>query len=107
MCVCCVELCGEGEQVISTLQKTVDSWIWQNQKIYIWWTKAFPILMFYGADLVTPRASSGKTQSTVAEAKQTKNVANLPIHVERAIGRVKLLSYSAEHFANHSCALYR
>ena len=54
--------------------------------------KGFPIrqeLLLRGADLVIPPPARGKVQSTGGDVKLTKKVANLRIHVERAIGRLK------------------
>lgn len=46
-------------------------------------------LMSRGADLIIPPAAKGQVQSIGKETKLTKKVANLRIHVERAINRIK------------------
>ena len=46
-------------------------------------------LILRGAELVLPPASKGKAQMTSTEVAATKKVANVRIHVERVIQRVK------------------
>jgi hypothetical protein len=46
-------------------------------------------LLYHNADLVIPPAAKGQNQATGAEARMTKKIANLRIHVERAINRIK------------------
>lgn len=47
------------------------------------------MLMMRGAELVMPPGIRGKSQMTSLEIKQTKRIANVRIHVERVIRRVK------------------
>lgn len=54
--------------------------------------RGFPIqedLMLHHATLEIPPAAQGNRQMTTSKVKKTKNVANLRIHVERAINRLK------------------
>lgn len=73
-------------------------------------------LMMRGAELVLPPAGKGKAQMTPADVAKTKKVANVRIHVERVIQRIKtfrlisqvlpisLLSH-ADHIVTVCCAL--
>ena len=59
---------------------------------YIMADRGFPIneeLLLKHCTLVIPPGKQGKEQMTRDEVKQTKEVANLRIHVERAIRRIK------------------
>lgn len=54
--------------------------------------RGFPIreeLMMRGAELVLPPAGKGKTQMTSADIAKTKKIANVRIHVERVIQKLK------------------
>ena len=46
-------------------------------------------MLHYFCTLVVPPGARVKSQMTEAECKKTKEVANLRIHVERAINRIK------------------
>lgn len=46
-------------------------------------------LIVLGAELVMPPAAKGRTQMTSNEVAQTKKIANVRIHVERVIQRIK------------------
>lgn len=46
-------------------------------------------LLVRGAELVIPPACKGKAQMTSKDVKQTKKIANVRIHVERVIQRIK------------------
>ena len=46
-------------------------------------------LLLRRAELIIPPGARGQVQSIGKEAKLTKKVANLRIHVERAINRIK------------------
>lgn len=46
-------------------------------------------LMIRGAELVMPPAAKGKSQMTTADVRKTKKIANVRIHVERVIQRIK------------------
>lgn len=46
-------------------------------------------LMIRGAELVMPPAAKGKAQMTAADVAKTKKIANVRIHVERVIQRIK------------------
>ena len=57
--------------------------------------RGFPIqndLILRQCILEIPPSSSGQEQMTKSKVQQTKKVANIRIHVERAIGRVKWFS---------------
>lgn len=49
-------------------------------------------LLFRGATLTIPPASSGQEQMSQENVMATKKIANTRIHVERAIGRMKNFS---------------
>ena len=44
----------------------------------------------FGANLVIPSFAKGKSQLTAVEVEQTREIANVTIHVERVIGLLRL-----------------
>ena len=80
--------------------RTTDQYICANSSLYshlvpgddVMANRGFQIkedLLHYHCTLNVPPGARAKSQMTPAECKKTKTIANLRIHVERAINRIK------------------
>ena len=61
--------------------------------------RGFPVrehLLMKSAELVLPPAGKGASQMTSNQVRQTKKVANVRIHVERVIRRLKLFRFLSQ-----------
>ena len=56
------------------------------------------VLLTKGAELILPPAAKGASQMTSGQVKITKTVANVRIHVERVIRRIKTFSILSQTF---------